>query len=185
MGDPGLVASALPPQATVRSLAMLTDTANGCVVLPPRTGRVRGIVHFLGGAFVGAAPQLAYPLLLRRLSAAGYTVICVPYKVTFKHLECAAKVKERFEGAVRELEDSGRGLMVPEGVPIVGLGHSNGSLMHMLGGALYSPGAVDDRRVANAVMSFNNKQVSDAIPIPGFLNNVKPVADTLESFGVR
>lgn len=142
-------------------------------------------MHFLGGAFVGAAPQLAYPLLLRRLSAAGYTVVCVPYKVTFKHLECAARVKERFEGAVRELEDTGRALMVPPDVPVVGLGHSNGSLMHMLGGALFSPGDLDDRRVANAVMSFNNKQVADAIPIPGFLSNIKPVADTLESLGVR
>lgn len=59
---------------------------------------------------------------------------------------------------------------------------SNGSLLHMLCGSMYGG---DDRRVANIVMSFNNKQVSDAVPIPGFLDNIGPVANALEGLGVR
>ena len=49
-------------------------------------------MHFLGGAFAGASPQLIYPLLLQLLARAGYTVISTPYAVTFKHLVCAGAV---------------------------------------------------------------------------------------------
>jgi hypothetical protein len=60
-------------------------------------------VHFLGGAFAGASPQLIYPLLLQMLAKAGYTVISTPYAVTFKHLNCARSVHD-----VRSLPDSSR-----------------------------------------------------------------------------
>ena len=49
-------------------------------------------MHFLGGAFAGASPQLIYPLLLQLLARAGYTVISTPYAVTFKHVVCAGAV---------------------------------------------------------------------------------------------
>ena len=56
------------------------DKANiGClqvgtswVTAPP--GKPRGVIHFEPGAFVGAAPQLTYQLLIQLLSGAGYTV---------------------------------------------------------------------------------------------------------------
>ena len=51
-------------------------------------------MHFLGGAFAGASPQLIYPLLLQMLAQAGYTVVSTPYAVTFKHLECAGLVHQ-------------------------------------------------------------------------------------------
>ena len=51
-------------------------------------------MHFLGGAFAGASPQLIYPLLLQLLARAGYTVISTPYAVTFKHLVCAGAVQK-------------------------------------------------------------------------------------------
>ena len=39
----------------------------GCYVLRPPSGRApEAVVHFLGGAFVGAAPQLSYRCALRR-----------------------------------------------------------------------------------------------------------------------
>ena len=61
---------------------------------PPESYRPRGIVHFLGGAFAGATPQLLYPGLIRQLSKAGYAVISTPYAVTFRHLDCAQRVQE-------------------------------------------------------------------------------------------
>lgn len=67
----------------------------------PSVGRPKATVHFLGGAFAGASPQLIYPLLLQTLARAGYTVISTPYAVTFKHLDCARSVHDvRFGSAI-------------------------------------------------------------------------------------
>lgn len=49
-------------------------------------------MHFLGGAFAGAAPQLLYNTFVELLADAGYTVISTPYKVTFQHDVCARQV---------------------------------------------------------------------------------------------
>ena len=43
-------------------------------VLRPLKGSATSVVHFLGGAFVGAAPQLTYRLLLESLAARGIMV---------------------------------------------------------------------------------------------------------------
>jgi acetyl esterase/lipase len=67
---------------------------DGCWVTSPARGAPKGIVHFLGGAFAGASPELVYPLLLQIVSEAGYTVVSTPYPVTFKHVECAAAVHQ-------------------------------------------------------------------------------------------
>jgi hypothetical protein len=58
----------------------------------PRSARTKGVVHFLGGAFAGAAPQLLYNSFVELLADAGYTVIATPYKVTFRHDACARQV---------------------------------------------------------------------------------------------
>lgn len=124
--------------------------------------RVKGVVHFLGGAFAGAAPQVLYSHLLDLLSDAGYTVIATPYAVTFKHLDCADLVRARFMTAVQALRDnSATAALAPASVPMLGVGHSKGSLLHLLIGSRH-PGTTS----ANVVMSYNNKQVSDAIPVP-------------------
>ena len=68
--------------------------AGGAWVTGPGSGRPKGTVHFLGGAFAGASPQLIYPLLLQMLARAGYTVVSTPYAVTFKHVDCACAVHQ-------------------------------------------------------------------------------------------
>ena len=60
----------------------------------PAFKQPRGLVHFLGGAFAGAAPQLAYQYLIKWIADAGYTVVATPYAVTFRHLDCAARVQQ-------------------------------------------------------------------------------------------
>lgn len=42
--------------------------SQGAWVLKPRNSQPRSVVHFIGGIFVGAAPQLTYRLFLERLS---------------------------------------------------------------------------------------------------------------------
>jgi hypothetical protein len=43
--------------------------------------------------------------------------------------------------------------MVPATVPTLGVGHSNGALLHLLLGSLYP----EETYAANVVMSYNNK----------------------------
>jgi hypothetical protein len=47
------------------------------VLRPPQGVRTEAAVHFLGGAFVGAAPQLTYRLLLESLASRGVMVRAV------------------------------------------------------------------------------------------------------------
>lgn len=47
-----------------------------CFVLFPPGDEPAAIVHFVGGAFVGAAPQLTYSAFLEELAAKG-AVVCV------------------------------------------------------------------------------------------------------------
>jgi hypothetical protein len=60
------------------------------------------------------------------------------------------------------MRDSGMGDAVPDNVPTHGLGHSNGSLMHLLIGSFFQA-----PYNSNVLLSYNNKEVDEAIPIPG------------------
>ena len=52
------------------------------VLRPPESaGAPRALIHFLGGALLGAAPQSTYRYLLERLSSRGYLVVATPYQV--------------------------------------------------------------------------------------------------------
>jgi hypothetical protein len=63
---------------------------------------------------------------------------------------------------LQELKAKGLADVVPDDVPVHGVGHSNGALMHALIGCYY-PQPV----TSNVLISFNNKDVAEAIPIPG------------------
>jgi hypothetical protein len=54
-------------------------------VAHPRAARVNGVIHFLGGAFAGAAPQLLYNDFIELLADAGYTTIATPYAGELHH----------------------------------------------------------------------------------------------------
>ncbi len=61
-------------------------------ILRPLQGAATAVVHFLGGAFVGAAPQLTYRLLLESLAARGvmvstpFVILCLQWLLC---LSCA------------------------------------------------------------------------------------------------
>lgn len=67
----------------------------GSSVLIP--GNPKGIVHFLGGAFVAAAPQVTYRFLLEYLAQQRYVVIATPFVNTLNHGEMAQEALNRFE----------------------------------------------------------------------------------------
>lgn len=139
-------------------------------VLPPR-GQSRGIIHFLGGAFVGSAPNLTYPLLLRLLSEGGYSVVATPYAVTFQHAECCLAVRQDFDSVVQQLRASATtAWLADESLPVFGVGHSNGALLHLLAGSLV-PAPANHR--GDVLISFNNREVTEAIPVP--LTSLQPL----------
>ncbi|EEH60120.1 uncharacterized protein MICPUCDRAFT_3522, partial [Micromonas pusilla CCMP1545] len=157
----------------------------GAWVLPPPNGRAAvGVVHFIGGAFVGASPQLTYRLLLESLSARGdLTIVATPYAIGFDHLRLADEIQFVFDRCVRSLGKE------YDTLPVYGVGHSMGALMHALIGSRYK---LPDR-VGNVLISFNNKPATDAVPLftpvvaPGLQarSNLSPLFNGISSSPLR
>ena len=128
---------------------------SGSYVLVPRYPIA--IIHFLGGAFVGTAPNFTYRWLLEELAKEGYAIIATPFVNTFDHLAITRNVLNRFEGILDRLQTNnslGQGYL-----PIYGIGHSMGCKLHLLIGSLFSV-----ERAGNVLISFNNYPVKKAIP---------------------
>ncbi|WP_448526710.1 DUF1350 family protein [Parathermosynechococcus lividus] len=131
-------------------------------LLVPR--RPVGWIHFLGGAFVAAAPQLTYRRLLEHLATIGYGIIATPFVNTFDHAAIALEVLNKLDYALDWLEyRQGH----PPGLPIYGLGHSMGCKLHLLVNSLY-----DGDRAGNIFMAFNNYAANQSIP---WVENLAPV----------
>ncbi|XP_048607544.1 uncharacterized protein LOC106406111 isoform X2 [Brassica napus] len=106
---------------------------DSCLVIPPPPNfkKPRAIIKFLGGAFVGAVPELTYSYLKELLAKEGYLIVSVPYNVTFDHEQAAKQVYQ-----------------------------SNGALLQVLTGSYFS----DKIPKVNAIISFNNKSATEAVP---------------------
>ncbi len=129
---------------------------SGSWVYLPRQ-KVKGIIHFLGGAFVATAPQISYRTILEQLSQEGYGIIATPFLNTFDHFAIAREVLNRLETVIERLQRSNK---LSQGyVPIYGVGHSMGCKLHLLIGSLY-----DVERAGNILISFNNYPASRAVP---------------------
>ncbi|XP_024536427.1 uncharacterized protein LOC9645252 [Selaginella moellendorffii] len=127
----------------------------GAWILRPSKGDPVGVVHFVGGVFVGAAPQITYRLFLERLAERGFLIIATPFASGFDHLKIADETQFKFDRCIRALKEQSL-----ESLPSFGVGHSLGALVHLLIGARY---AVE--RAGNVLMSFNNKGAKQAIPL--------------------
>ncbi|MBD1920464.1 DUF1350 family protein [Microcoleus sp. FACHB-831] len=122
-----------------------------------------GIVHFLGGAFVAAAPQLTYRWLLEQVAKQGYAVVATPFVNTLDHSAIAGNVLLSFNGVLDELRQ--KAILRRRYLPIYGLGHSMGCKLHLLIGSLFQV-----ERAGNILISFNNYAARDAIPFVGQFN---------------
>ncbi|CAB4263859.1 unnamed protein product [Prunus armeniaca] len=138
----------------------------GAWVLKPKTSEPKAVVHFIGGIFVGAAPQLTYRMFLERLSERGILVIATPYASGFDHFFIADEVQFKFDRCYRFLKETVQDL------PTFGIGHSLGSVIHLLIGSRYAV-----QRNGNVLMAFNNKEASSAVPL--FSPVLVPVAQGL------
>lgn len=131
------------------------ETRGDSFILQPK-GTPKAIVHFIGGAFIGAAPHVMYRTFLDRLVARDYLIVTTPFDLSLDYLSLVAYLAQAWSSVRPTL---------PTGVPVIGVGHSAGALFHALGASLY-PDAFDGA-VANVLISYNNKQASDAIPLYG------------------
>ncbi|KAL8534952.1 hypothetical protein ACS0TY_010832 [Phlomoides rotata] len=141
----------------------------GAWVLRPRNTKLTSIIHFIGGIFVGAAPQLTYRLFLERLADKGILIIATPYASGFDHFLIADEVQFKFERCLRYLKET------IEDLPTFGIGHSLGSVIHLLIGSRYAV-----QRSGNIFMAFNNKEASQAIPL--FSPVLMPMAQRIGPF---
>ncbi|PUZ70819.1 hypothetical protein GQ55_2G266100 [Panicum hallii var. hallii] len=139
---------------------------HSCLIFPPPRGRCPlAVVKFLGGAFIGAVPEVTYGYLLELLAREGFLVVCVPYNVTFDHEAAAREVFDRFHACYDALLASGlpeAGLSAPDiaELPLYSVGHSNGALLQLLVGSYFA----EKIPKANAIVSFNNRPASEAVP---------------------
>ena len=88
------------------------------------------VVHFVGGAGFGSAPQFVYNELLTTIvQRCGVAVIATPYDVAFNHRQLAAATQDAFERAREECQTL-YGLSTS--APTYRLGHSLGAKLLLL-----------------------------------------------------
>lgn len=146
--------SSLPPTDALPS--GWKDSASSEIVFP--RSKPKRFVHFLGGAFVGVSPRLFYEGFLQNLAEnCEAIVIATPYQLSFDYDAMADAAAARFERTVSQLTTE---YPVCTDLPVVAVGHSCGALLH----ALLACAGADYQ--ACVLMSFNNKPISDAIPVP-------------------
>lgn len=115
-----------------------------CLVVPPPKGKLpRAIIKFLGGAFIGAIPEVTYSYLIELLAKEGFLIISVPYNVTFDHADATRQVFERFHACLDTIlasglpdEDISSAQLV--NLPLFSVGHSNGALLQVLTGSYFA-----------------------------------------------
>ncbi len=134
----------------------------GAWLLTP--GRARGVIHFVGGAFVAAAPQITYRRLLEFFVKHQYAVVATPFLSTLDHAGLAAQCLSQFNRGLDYLE---RRRDLKPFLPIYGLGHSMGCKLHLLMASLYGA-----ERAGNVFMAFNNYSASQSIPLMDSLRTV-------------
>ncbi len=107
----------------------------------------RALIHCLGGAFVGAAPQVVYGSLLARLVAAGFAVAAVPYVTGPEHQRLAIASIDRLQQLPSAL------LRLPR----YGLGHSLGCKLHLVASCLETQDRLSlPPRQGNVLLALSN-----------------------------
>jgi hypothetical protein len=173
------------------------------VLIPPQP---KGIVHFLGGAFIAAAPNETYKFLLEELAKAGYLVIATSFpqigayeaitqnigdyeaitqnlnkaiRKTLDHKAIAEDIYDKFERAMEELRN--QGVIRRRYLPIYGIGHSLGCKMHLLLGSMFSV-----KRDGNIFLAYNNYSAKKSIPnLDVLLDQISPFIESFIEFDLE
>lgn len=128
--------------------------------------RPRAIIHFLGAAFVGAAPHLSYRYLLESLGNLGYVVVATPYKLDFDYLSTCDSILQQLDIAKNDIVNH-----YGEAPPIIGMGHSGGALLHMFLSSFFQE---DANKHSNIFLGINDRPIVDAVS--AFQDLIVPLA---------
>ncbi|KAJ8907163.1 hypothetical protein NDN08_003645 [Rhodosorus marinus] len=131
------------------------DGGKALIVKPPESVQPRCIAHFLGGIAIGNSPRIGYPEFLQALADSGVLVIATPYEISFDYMKTIDECLDRYDRALESLDQTD-----VTGIPVIGIGHSAGALLHVIQSTLFA----QKYRVANVLISFNNRNARDAIP---------------------
>lgn len=135
---------------------------------PPAGLKAKAVLHFIGGAAVGAAPHIAYSSLLSRLAQRGFVIVATPFDLSLDYLKTVGNIVETFEAIEIDLA------LEFGAIPVIGVGHSAGALFHAISASLF-----DDvsPKAGLILVSYNNKPINSAIP--AFEQLVTPLAKQL------
>ncbi|KAF8393681.1 hypothetical protein HHK36_021928 [Tetracentron sinense] len=163
---------------------------DSCLVIPPAKGKKpHAIIKFLGGAFIGAVPEVTYSYLIELLANEGFLIISVPYNVTFDHAQAAKEVYDRFNACLDVILTSGlpdANLTASELVhlPLYSVGHSNGALLQLLTGSYFS----EKIPKANAIISYNNRPAAEAVPyfeqLGPLVSQMMPIVEASPAYSI-
>ncbi|KAL3613809.1 hypothetical protein CASFOL_041883 [Castilleja foliolosa] len=172
------------PKFSRYSNGKLYRRLDSCLIIPPANGKKpKALIKFLGGAFIGAVPEVTYSYLLELLANEGYLIISVPYNVTFDHEQVTREIYNRFHTCLDSILENGlpeNGISGAEiaDLPFYSVGHSNGALLQVLVGSYFC----EKIPKANIIISYNNRPASEAVPyfeqLGPLVNQMMPVIET-------
>ncbi len=64
------------------------------------------LIHFLGGAIVGAAPDISYRYILERLAQKGFLIVATPYTLSFDYIATCDENAKSNAGIIPLLDQS-------------------------------------------------------------------------------
>jgi len=167
---------------STKAASEIWEDCAGCRLLRPQSDLPpKGVIHFLGGAFVSPEPSIAYRYVLESLSRRGYCIVATPFAVDFDYRKPAEDIRRSWKMARSSLEGGEYG-----DLPVVSMGHSLGALMHVLLACLYPEDFVEEVS-GSALLSYNNKPVEGAIPLfkEVFVPALSPLNGVLQGTGFK
>jgi len=187
MGDPGgaltLLGGALARSSdSAESSRDWQRVGNQWLRLPASTPWA--VVHFVGGAGLGSAPQLCYNSLWADVcDRANVAVIATPYDVAPDHARLAAECMAGFESARAEACELG---LLPAAAPVFRAGHSLGAKLLVVEACRVAGEAGDEVYTGSApqpaplgLLAYNNFGVADSVRL------ASSVVQTMQGGGGR
>lgn len=160
----------------------------GCDVCLPIEKECKALVHFIGGTGLGVFPRQSYNDFLCGLAEQGFAILATPLPVFVSPLDHSRMVEEIadvFQLAYHEVIEDEYGEEKARDLPIIGLGHSLGSRLHVILNCMensddkkaskkdnVSPSLIDIAypRDANILISFNNYPTNKSVPLLDEMN---------------
>ncbi len=122
----------------------------------------KAVIHFLGGAFIGNAPQVGYDALLSALASDGYLVVATQFETNPNHWQITRDIFNSLPDVLSQLQATV--------LPRFGIGHSLGGKLHVLGSCYEASAAAYplSPRDGNILMAYCNASLR-LDPLPSWL----------------